>query len=280
MVGTQVEANSVKAVLSPAAQTRLTSDGLLRITSEIGEGEISEIDAGKLAEAFLRTHMAGLEPTLEEDRGGEISIASLKTCGRAFYAATPLAAPSESVPLPYRRSVGSWWIFNFCGISGAPEVSLAISSLASDVEIVDGRLRYPSFSGNEFLPMGVHTGAPDGFPGTPESAALMAARVTGLAVAEVPELVWIPGRYPQLSQWRINLEETASGPGSGIARREVYVGYDTKLRKWVVRVPAAPQRPAVELAWHRPMDGKPSRTVTHISRRPGRPLDFVLLEGQ
>lgn len=281
VISGDVTPDPLAVFLAPSARSELTPEGLFRLENEVGPGEISELRARELAAAFLRTHMDGLKTSLEADRGGEIRIESLTMCGRIFLAETPLEPTPTSIPLPYRRAVGSWWIVNFCGLSGSPEVSLGISSLASDVEIVEGRLRYPPFSGNAFQPLGVASNAPEGYPGTPETAVRRAAHATGRSVANSPRLVWMYGKFPQLAQWRVRLEPPAADQPSttSVIIADAYVGYDASARATALRVPASQQPSGVDLGWQTFIDGKMSpRVSTRVARKPGYPLEFVPLK--
>ena len=224
-------------VVGPAADA-LGADGQLRLAvvapNQTARTEISESQARKLAQAYVLTHARGERKILERDHGGPINLDALHVCGRVWYASSAFEPLPSDVPAAFHRIYGPWWLVTLCGPGEAPQVSVAVSAYSTELTIrSDGRLAYPPEFGEEMHVLGIPTKLAAGVPSAPERAVSIAARLTGVRVAGVPELIAPPpGQFPQTARWRLPLERgvaltAGNGKGSPVRTfagvREVFV---------------------------------------------------------
>lgn len=191
---------------------------------------------------------------------------------------------------PYRRPYGSWWLVTFCDPALTPTVSVAVSALATDLSITDGKLTFPRISGNEFFGIGIPAGHQGEFPSSPESAVQATAQQTRALVESPPELV-MPLKTdgpPQAARWHMSLKTQVvfRAASDTLTANEVFVGL-AGLGASVLRTTVASrvQPDAVDVEWLPPPKiGEPadayivrmgaSQQVARISRRSDTPLRF------
>jgi hypothetical protein len=207
-----VDAATVAGVVTDAAAESLGEDGRFDVGAGGGSGEITEARARLLANLWPLQFGPSVLSALERARGGSIDLAALRDCGRAFYARSSFRPLPSEVPAPYHRMFGGWWMVPLCGRSGDIEVALAVSALATDVDVRDGRIVLPAVGGVWFEWVGVPPGSADALSLSPEVAAVAAARLTGRRVSRVPELIAPHFRDASLftPRWRVRLDGRAS----------------------------------------------------------------------
>lgn len=218
-------------------------------------GEISGEHATLLATIWARQIGMMYNPLLSESRGVATDIRETSPCGRPLYARSPFALPTE-LPAPHRREFGSWWLITFCDAGSVPSVSIAVSALATELTVTDGRIRFPFLSGNEFVPMGVPVGHQGEFPMSPESAVALIHGATGRRAAGAPELIAMTADAgtPHAARWRIPLD-TAAAVVTGTEKREVraiFVGVlpgKRAVTSFFVPVPGGAEH---EVSWNPP----------------------------
>lgn len=211
------DVSTLQAHLAGSALLALGSDG--RFAPEAVGGtaaprEVPRDRAAPLAAAFLETFGRGFLEGLQEEHGGPVDIRALEPCGRVFLAETPYEAFPPDTPPWVRRVHGSWWLVTFCGPRRDRQVSVAVSALATRVEIDDtGGVVYPfDDQSTLFLVLGIPRRLGE-LPPEPEHAILAASRVAGKKVVAVPRLIApAVGSFPQVARWQIVLEQDASLP--------------------------------------------------------------------
>jgi hypothetical protein len=126
-----------------------------------------------------------------------------------------------------RQLLGPKWLVTLCDGDSKPQVSVAIPTMASAVEVVNGDTRVTN--GQRFSAYGI---PPDvaSVPPTPEAAAEQVAQHAGRRVVRVPELVLRSPRYaPQFASWRIVLESPVTAVkrkgGETANTTELYFGF-------------------------------------------------------
>ena len=207
-----------------------------------------------------------------------------------LYAQSPFDAPPEEMPAPFQRPYGPWWLVTLCA-GGVPTVSLAVSAWATDLSIVEGKLRFPFFSGNEFFPVGIPVGHVGEFPSAPETAASTVASRSGRRITSVPELI-MPYResgIPQSARWRMSLESPSNAVASGSSDPLMNVRFAGVARSrssdLQVSVAASKQPEGVTLVWGpAPQQGELRASYrgrqralvkrTTLGRRAGSPIAF------
>ncbi len=217
------------------------------------ENELTASEAVNLASVWTRNYGPMTRGWLERTHGAAINFKTLKTCGRPLYARSAFNAPPQSIPSPFRRSHGPWWLVTFCD-DGSPSVSVAVSAWATELTVQAGMIRFPMVSGTEFVAIGIPLGHVGEYPMAPEMAIVMTAEQVGKRIAKVPELVTpLPtDGPPQLARWRLTLEtptmaRTTSGQR---ATNEVFVGPTVVGERNIATSAAAPEQPVtIELNW-------------------------------
>ncbi len=289
--GPQVpDAKSLGLYLSGAAAEQLQPDGTLRIANRPTLGsqpQIGEAQARELAAAHAATHLQGILPTLERDRGAPIDITGITVCPRVFYAEAPVEELPSEVPALYHRFYGPWWLTSLCTPSGEAVIALAISAYATELWVEDGKLRYPTHHGEEFRIVGIPPGEDNQLPLSPEVAVRQTAKASNRRIAAIPRLIlqFPPeSAYPQLARWQLSLDAEAevevTGNGAKVRVRDLFVGgqYRSKLKT----KRASPEQPAeVEARWL-PADAAaqlragstPQWRTTRILRRNEAPVRF------
>jgi hypothetical protein len=285
--------DELQQILTGAAAAALDHTGHFRLaTPSSTSNELSLSQAQSLATAWITTAGPSFRRTLEGQRGGPIDFTSLRTCGQTVYAATPFQPFPSSVPLGVQRHYVSRWLVGFCGKSGGLEVSVAVSSLATELKVVNGRVDYGRSDGNEFFALGTPAGW-DGPAGlSAERAAASVARQTGRRIKEVPALIAADPRisYPQGAVWRLRLDSPvtlkAKKDGRLVNGETVYAGLhgDVQNRKALdegstLRVSAAQQPADVEIRFpfyppgtiHTP-ETEPSTGSARLVRRSDTPI--------
>ena len=237
---------------------------------------ISSERAADLAVSYLRTWGQFLETSWEFQRGGgDIDLTTLQPASRVFFAATPYQLLENVVHPANRKSFGPYYLVTFTS-SGEPVLSIAVSAYNTDLGIDEkGMIVLPKYSGNDFIPLGLHAGRP--WPMSPERAANIAAAATGARVASTPRLVLASKEWvPQAALWRITLDQPVAVRGKETrvryATNEVFVGPHGTLK-----VPRGPQPSEVAA---RVVTRLPTREVPHdhgtrsIGMVPGMPVVF------
>lgn len=188
--------------------------------------EISGQVAQAQADGWVKTFASQRLPSLSAARGERILLEGLHSCGRPYRAASAYDLGTET-PLPLRRALGDRWLVSLCTATGTPAILVSVSVYNTDVRIENGFLRLPALQGGQFKTYGIPKGMADLLM-SPEHAALMAYRATGIRLAAVPELELAPGLTPSYeARWRVVLEHPAQlqGPsGETVTTSEVWIG--------------------------------------------------------
>lgn len=197
------------AVVGEAAMG-LNASGRFAVLQSNAEDELNSGQAVTLANAYTKQFLPYENKFLEKQRGGSIDLKSLGSCGRPLYAASAFEKLPDDVPLPQRRPFGAYWLVTMCA-RGVPQVSLAVSALATDVTIENGQIHYPFNHGGEFLTQGIPVGHQGEFPSTPEQAVVRAASFSNRHATNVPDLImpWITQGVPQEARWHVVLDAPA-----------------------------------------------------------------------
>ena len=254
----------IAALVTPAVASSLDKDGRFQVTPSTTGGQYPELSldqANKLATVWGGEFAPLFRRRLEKDHGAAINYHALTVCGRTLYARSAFQSVPSSIPEPYRRPYGPWYLATLCGEDGSPTISLAISAWATDLAIVNGRIKFPSYAGNEFFSMGIPQGHVGEFPTSPEAAASLAAQ-TGRRVSSVPELVMQPNLNgpPQLAHWHISLDGPASVQGlrsGAVNTSELYIGLLQSHHEGLAQfiVPSGTAQPAsLPVRWSPPME--------------------------
>lgn len=242
-------AKEVAAAVTGAAAANLDANGKFVLSMPEEDGPYERINVGRaraLADAWKSQFGPLLRSFIIEGHGAEVDFYNLKVCGRPFYAESALEPLAPTYHSPARRGYGPWWLVTLCSNSGTPQVSLAISAWATELELVEGRIRFPRESGNEFFAIGIPQGHVGEFPSSPEVVVSFAATKTNKRTAGIPKLVVPLGdqNVPQRARWELRLEEPVRfrAQQSGVLMREaVYVG---SRRRDLLQEVAAPTQPA------------------------------------
>ena len=248
--------------LTAEAASQLGSDGLLNLATAV-QGtapEISESRARELALVAGRSFGPMMRPALEADHGGPIDFGTLAVCPRAYYAASPVEPLPPDIPSYYHRLFGPRWLVSLCDRGGEQQVSIAVSALATELNIANGQLIYGGDSqhGAEFEILGIPRSLGE-LPISPERAVLLATDVAQpRRIAKVHQLVVpVPGTgFPQTAHWQLDLESfvplrvaTADASVTDRVVGQVLVGLKKFRKGNRVRVAAAAQPSAVDFEW-------------------------------
>lgn len=248
--------------LTAEAASQLGSDGLLNLVT-VAQGtapEISEPRARELALVAGRSFGPMMRPALEEDHGGPIDFGTLVVCPRAYYAASPVEPLPQEIPSYYHRLFGPRWLVSLCDGRGEQQVSIAVSALATELDIANGHLIYGGDSqhGAEFEILGVPRSLGE-LPISPERAVFLATDVAQpRRIAKVHQLVVpVPGTgFPQTAHWQLDLESsaalrvaTADGAVTDRVVGQLLVGLKKFRKGNRVRIATAAQPSAVDFEW-------------------------------
>ena len=287
---------TVVAALTGTALASLNSDGHFAGLTTSAPDEINAGEAARFANAYAH-QFAPLHFTyLQNTRGAAVDLKQLHACGRPLYAASAFDPLPSDIDVAYRRPYGAWWMVTLCA-GDEPQVSLAVSAMATDMRIVDGNIRFPAFHGNEFFAIGIPAGHYGEFPMSPEVAAVRAAQLTGRRVQSVPELI-IPGPtagLPQEAKWQLVIEAPTQLHGEKTGDLETDKIYTAVVfgrdgLKTTSDFLATPDQPAgIEFQFppvprigesHSSYDARfESDTRTAFARRnPSRPIKFDIAE--
>lgn len=231
-------------------------------------GIVTPERAAQLAIANVRMFGPTDRPYLERQFGAAIDFAALAADPRVYYAESPYEQelPSEFHPA-FRKVIGPYYLVSL-GLGGEPVLSVAVSAYNTDVDIVNGLLRFPVRHGADFRVQGVSVSGGTSVPVSPEHAVRIVAELSDARVSAVPELI-LPGRgfVPQYARWRIQLERPVTLRGEQTGRAyvgsELYVGL-----RGQVSVAAEAQPPGSLIS-----DPDIRRSVT-VARRANLPLEF------
>lgn len=202
--------SAVRAAVTGPAADAIAPNGQIQLAAPPSGGEERELTAAEavaFASAWTRDYAPMSRQWLEETHGGSINFQRLQACGRPLYARSGVKPAPNTVPEPFRRISGPWWLVTLCN-AGSPALSVAVSAWATDLTFVRGKLHFPLVSGSEVFGVGISAGHVGEYPISPEAAIEIAAAQTGKRVSGVPELITPLPRDgpPQLARWRMTLE--------------------------------------------------------------------------
>jgi hypothetical protein len=191
---------------------------LALVTEEQG---ITAEQATTLAGLWVSQFGRFFEGALSDQRGQRIRIDRLETCKRTILAESPYRPLAAAVPPTLRRVFGSYWIVSLCDASAEPVVSLAISILSEDLEIIGSRIVLPGGAhGQHFVPMGIPVSWDGPVAVSPEAAVINAARSSGRLVTEIPRFIAPDPRrgLPQEGRWQVILDKQVKVEAEGKVR--------------------------------------------------------------
>jgi len=286
-----VSRDLLRSLVAPSVAAKLDRNGLfeLPVPSPTDDyPEVTPAQVNELATAWIKEFAPRARPRLEQQHGSGINVHALSICGRTLYARSPYSTVPSSVPLPYRRAFGPWYFVTICDQGGAPAVSLAVSAWATDLQVENGRIRFPSFGGSEFFALGIPAGHHGEFPATPESAVALAGQ-SGRIITAIPELVMQPTTAgpPQAARWHVTFDGSVSvrGVRSGLTQaKDLYIGLfhsnDNDLSEAVasssqpagaqIRWIPAPSATETWASYHQHIVDR--TTITLVNRRSDSPL--------
>jgi hypothetical protein len=281
---------SLALYLSGEAANQLQPDGTLRLANAqtvTSRPQINEVQARELAAAYATTHLRGILPTLERDRGAPIDITGITVCPRVFYAESPTEELPSEMPAMYHRLYGPWWLATLCIPSGEAVIALAVSAYATELRVENGKLWYPERGGEEFRIAGIPPGEENQLPLSPEVAVRHAAKAANRRIAAIPRLILQSppqSAYPQLARWQLSLDAEAevrvSTKSGKVKVKDLFVGGQYRSKLKVKR--ASPEQPdGVDAQWL-PEDAAdqlregltPGWRTTRVARRNGVPITF------
>jgi hypothetical protein len=234
---------------------------------------ITEARARDLAAAYVWTFATnpGFASLLQVQRGGaSTDLSAPEPASRVEFAESPYEPVTTETSAPSRRSYGPFFVVRMLE-RGMPFLSLRVSAYATDVNIANGMLVFPSHSGGEFDWFGIPPAIVDQNPISPEVATETVAKATGAKVDEVPVLVAPHRDYAfQFARWKLRLDRPVTlrvvSSGRQVLGREVYVGLSL-----------GPREPAV---FYVPTETQPTRDTVPLappvvlSIRPNYPVAF------
>ena len=276
-----------------AAAAQLGSDGKFLLDPPLQDTtqEITEPRAREIGSVVLRTMIPYMRPTIESDRGGRVNVSALTLCTRAYYAASPYAAPPITLSGIAKREIGAWWLLPLCETNGVVVAVLGVAANNKEIQIVSGHLDLgPRVHGFEFYVRGVPLGM-DGTPESPEAAVAAAYARTGARVTTVPRLVRVLGpnrtEIPQFARWQVVFERTVPLTLEGeqaVAVNTVFIGARTTHTRSLTsgHLFVSADTTAADL-WELPSDGPtvPLPMVrVRLARRPNSGINATALAGQ
>jgi len=227
---------ALSTVVTGAAAAALQANGQFELPAA-PPGMVTDSQARALSAAFVRMFGVFFVDFWEhDDRAGPIDLATLRVCGRSYYARSPYEPLPSSASFVLRQTYGSYWLTSLCGVNGNAQVSVAVPAVDTQfhVDSVGYITGIAGIDSARFLPVGIAPGF--SVPPSPESAVREVAQWTGRRVVEVPELVLQPPSYfPQLAKWRVQLgvpaDFTELGDTTQLLLSEVYFGSGHVLQR-------------------------------------------------
>ena len=197
------------AAVTGKASLSVNADGKFANLQSSAPGELSPGEAVLLANAYAKQFVPLQYSFLEQRRGGKIDLKRLTACGRPLYAQSPFEPLPQTIDVIFRRAYSAWWLVTLCA-GNDPQVSLAVSALATDLKIEKGKIVFPPIHGSEFFPAGIPVEHEGEFPMSPEAAAVRASKLSGVRVSSVPTLLMPSSAEgsPQEAKWTLALERS------------------------------------------------------------------------
>lgn len=200
--------------------------------------------AGELAFAYVRSFGPVRHTEWEKQRGRAINLDGLRVDPHIFYARSPYGRFPDGYQPGFRKAYGPYYVVRLTS-DGTPVLAVAVSAYNTDVGIdSDGQVELPPIRGNEFVAHAIPTDTAQYFLLTPEEATIRIARLTGMRITEVPELLLLGRPYsPTLAVWELVLDRpvrvrTAQGAREA---QQLYIGSEPTHRLTV----AAEEQPTV-----------------------------------
>jgi hypothetical protein len=201
----------VRSYVTGTAAASLDAQGLFVFPTPVSPSALQIMTperARELAEAHVRTDGSYFKQDWEEERGADIDLASLRADPRVLYVPTPFGPMPEGYHRSYTRQLGPHYLVRM--MSGRDLVLyIAVAAYATEVGInAAGQTERPPIGrGGEFFTHPIRRDTTLYRMFTPEQAVILAGRMTGARVSEVPVLVRQHDPYsPTISLWRLTLE--------------------------------------------------------------------------
>jgi hypothetical protein len=261
--------------VSGEAASSLDSQGHYIIPAAVilaSQPVIDETRARDLTSAYLgmiASDESLLSLLVKQRHGGAVNPVRLKAAPRVELSLSPYQTTPPEYGDATLRGRGPYFMVRMQD-GDEPVLTVAVSAHATDVQIVDGRLVFPSVFGNEFAVAGNPIGSGFANPISPEAATMVAGDATGAKITKVPELRrpdWLFSVF--YSRWMITLDRPIRfrhlGSGQIEETSQVFVGISdsSSVGPITLLLPRAIQ-PAVEQ-----VSSQESLTI-----RPGFPVWF------
>lgn len=271
----------VRPYVSGAAAALLDNEGHFLLNEPVSPAPyemISRSFAGDLAQAYFSTFLFPGTTTclsqcigafIEERRGARIDFSVVRPGSRVFFAESPYVPVDDTIPMPTRREAGPQYLIHLLE-KGLPVGSLAVAAFNTDVTVVEGKLRFPLFSGANFFASGIPIGSLDHRPCSPEAVVETFAKGAGVKITEVPELL-LP-RRPIVAldaRWKLTLEHSVTFRSASGALRESSVVY---VRGNQLFLPQTVQPALDTVAYRRPEGDR--ALLLEVRFRSGIPVHF------
>ena len=233
---------AIASYVTGAARAALNPEGRFALPVP-GADTLSEQQATKLADAYLKAFGPMAVPRYQQETGIQFGLDDVQPCGRAYLAVSPYQPVAEG-PVRIQRLLGPHWLVTFCITGTKPVLSVSVSALATDLVGRDVGSPSVDFKLGDFREESIRPEMP-GLPVTPERAVKIAAEATGVRVAAVPVLLQPPLPYVyQLARWKLVLEQPAhlrgARTGAESDEQALYYGFDRATRSFgLLRVVAA-----------------------------------------
>ena len=195
-----------------------------------GTAIISAERATALAIAYAKQFGPYVRNDLEAFRGARIDWSTLATSDDVMVVQSAYEPVDPSAPELLRKAAGPYYLVTLLQ-GDRPTLIVAVSALATDVDLVGGRIRRPVVRGHEFS-LGAIDLSGRGRPVSVEEAVRIAGTATGARVAAIPTLRSRGIQWsPRTGYWTVQLDRpvpVASPTGVRVVGR-VYIGHDRKV---------------------------------------------------
>lgn len=225
----------LRAAVVESLQGTLTPSDRFVIPVSLPRGSAPVLDSAqaiRLAWAFLHQFWEaapqGLREKFSEGQGRLLEFWEVTRCGDVRIGMSPLVVDSDRVDYVTRRAFDERWLVRFCGSGGQGVGYVGVSRYATDVRVSgDTAVVFPLVAGGEFEVAGLRRPWEEVPRFSPESAAILAFRCTGLKAKTRPRVVLQHGAFALLALWEVVLERPArlrTTSWGEVARDTVYLG--------------------------------------------------------
>lgn len=232
-----VERIALRTAVSSELLGQLGSDGRFRAPDATSVHRSSVITAERariLATAFAREFLPFAREHHESQRGATIAFDQLSADDHTLLAEPRYEEAPEAVPLPTRKHHGGYYLVRLRDGVAEHVMTVAVSALATDIVIVNGRPTPTAAYGNEFRVWIVPVSGRGEPAMGPEEAAVRVHQRFGARAVAVPRLIRVGTEFfPHLSHWLVALDHeiaVRTGPQGGTRGvRAIMLGSDGRF---------------------------------------------------